>query len=79
MQRLWNTLRDLWEKIKGVFSPKNYSIDMNEAGQSSGMTDTQFKKMERMFEKAMGNEMDSGVDGKSSIIKRNGEYIVNDG
>ncbi|MCI9625797.1 MAG: hypothetical protein HFI90_03325 [Clostridia bacterium] len=41
------------------------------------MTDAQFSKLERMFEKALGNEIDSGADGKSSIIKRNGEYIVN--
>lgn len=76
-QRLWNSLRDLWERIKGVFSPKHYSVGMNEAGQSSGMTDAQFRQIERMFQKALGNEMDIGTDGKSSIIKRNGEYIVN--
>ncbi|MCI9626527.1 MAG: hypothetical protein HFI90_07065 [Clostridia bacterium] len=83
-QRLLDTLRSIWEKIKGAFSlkrdpsnvnawmkskgrfiPKHYSIGMNEAGLSSGMTDAQFKKIERMFEKALGNELDSGVDGKT--------------
>ncbi len=29
------------------------------------MTDAQFKKLERMFEKALGSEMDSGTDGKA--------------
>lgn len=75
-QRLWNSLRDLWERIKGVFSPKHYSVGMNEAGQSSGMTDAQFRQIERMFQKALGNEMDIGTDGKSSIIKRNGATVI---
>ncbi len=76
-EKLWNTLRNLWEKIKQVISPKQYSIGMNEAGQASGMTDAQFHRMEQMFQKALGHESELGTDGKASIMKRNGEYVIN--
>lgn len=76
-EKLWNTLRNLWEKIKQVISPKQYSIGMNEAGQVSGMTDAQFHRMEQMFQKALGHESELGTDGKASIMKRNGEYVIN--
>lgn len=71
-EKLWNTLRNLWEKIKQVISPKQYSIGMNEAGQASGMTDAQFHRMEQMFQKALGHEIDTGTESQYSVKYDNG-------